>query len=72
MSGRLHPNLIGREMGLEGDTVPKSKREPQKLKEGEKPTPIQKLWVGFFRHPNLGCCSQGQKWRLTTSAGSSP
>ena len=24
------------------------------------------------RPPNLGCCSQGQKWRLTTSAGSSP
>ena len=24
------------------------------------------------RSPNLGCCSQGQKWRLTTGAGSSP
>lgn len=60
VSGRLHPNLIGREMGLEGDTVPKSKREPQKLKEGEKPTSIQKLWVGFFRHPDLGLQSRAE------------
>lgn len=48
--------------------MPESKREPQKLKEGEKPTSTQNCGRG----PNLGCCSQGHRWRLTSSTGSSP
>lgn len=34
--------------------------------------PIQGVDGSPSRFPNLGCCSQGQKWRLTTGAGSSP
>lgn len=41
----IPPSRAGR-WGWQGTAVPESKREPQKLKEGEKPTPTQKLWAG--------------------------